>query len=229
MAGGLEHPEFYRWFATDEVESADDSPGIYAWYPVPQIGKPDYEQKDAFRSLLDSFSTRFIAPSLSVRASTTFLLRWEGSIQETTSARFRDLLQGPDDKVSKSMQKIVDKERNREVLARLLTLTIPILASPLYIGMSENLRTRLAQHRDELYDRLSQAREDPEYLQRSRLDQTFASRAIASGFSGDTLVVWTINLEKALGLSSAEDDAKEVAAGTEWLLNRWFRPIFGRR
>lgn len=50
------------------------------------------------------------------------------------------------------------------------------------------------------------------------------------GFSVDTLTAWTLSLTRLQPDTSIDvNTLRSVAETAEWLLNRWYRPMLGKR
>ena len=106
----------------------------------------------------------------------------------------------------------------------------PFAAAPIYVGVAKNLNDRLRQHTEQLFKLAELIRKNPEN-KRKLLESdksTFASRALATGFNEDTVVVWTLNLD-SLFQGVEREDLRAVAESAEWLLNRWHKPLLGKR
>jgi hypothetical protein len=191
----------------------------------------------ASRSLLQRHSTRFASPPLKIDARGAFFTGWRGDIQDSTQDKLRAALagkttaneQGTGELEPSQLDSVLASPQHREILIGILQLATPILSSPIYIGVAKSLRTRLRQHVDVLFKLANAAPATAEERDRLLSDSRFASRAVGMGFSADTLSVWTLNLSAAYPGKSNTDALRAVAETAEWLLNRWHRPLLGRR
>jgi hypothetical protein len=247
----------FKRFGPTELDQVPIKPGVYAWYAKPQIGPADWARaidangadfgEQAFRSVLAKHTSRFTPPSLRVAAHNAFRDTWEGRL--TPSVYDRNVVAINKKELSEteantmkfpkaSMEKMLLSERQRGRMTQLLTSTAtPLLASPLYIGKSVDLRRRVNDHFADLDKWHQVIQRDPNHRDRIRaalfgsdrntgVPDIFATRAIASGFSPDNLEVYVLDIAGTLGIS--DDSALELAEALEWFLNTWHRPILGR-
>lgn len=244
-------------FDSRTIAKAPSCVGLYAWYGRLDAGLKDWELElvngiDAgvyrFTKLLQQHTSRYQAPPLKTKAKGSFAITYEGSLEER-SLNFLQTILNREERFSfefdendsnettrnktkaKHLHDTVDRHKTRGWLVDVLRITTPILSSPVYIGVSENLNNRLGTHLKELRD-LSEATKHNPTNRESLLNapkSSFASRAIGMGFSTESLEVWTLNLETALGVSNDPASLRTMAEAAEWLLNRWHRPTLGRR
>ncbi len=95
-----------------------------------------------------------------------------------------------------------------------------ILVNPLYVGISNSLQTRWKQHRDafQKIKRMQEDREDEELLNATAV-KSFGGRVALKGFNWEYLIFACVekNIERNL------------IGETEYLINRFYNPLFGRR
>lgn len=244
-------------FDSRTISKAPTCVGLYAWYGRLDAGIKDWELElvngiDAgvyrFTKLLQQHTSRYQAPPLATKAKGNFAITYEGLLEER-SLNFLQTILSNEENLSfehdendsqettrnktraKRLHETVERYKTRKWLVNVLRITTPILSSPVYIGVSDNLNTRLNTHLKELRD-LSEATKHNPTDRESLLgapDSSFAKRAIGMGFSTESLEVWTLNLETALGVSNDPVNLRIMAEAAEWLLNRWHRPTLGRR
>ncbi len=236
-------------FSCLDVDEAPDSPGLYAWYGTLKAGPQDWEMKlsngddlghRACRTLLQKHTTRHASPPLTLEGRGAFTTMWKGDLRDTTAETLAGILDqeastpeyaAGGEQYPSQLHEVLSLPRTREILLKVLQVATPILAAPVYIGVATSLRTRLRQHTETLYklskhvDKNPDARRELQKLQKS----TFASRAISIGFSPDSLTAWTLNLASVYPKKEDQDALRMVAESAEWLLNRWYRPMLGRR
>ena len=222
----------------DRVGDAPRKPGIYAWYAVPNAGPQDWATADGLRRFLAFHTRRYVTPTLRLDARTTFKRSWSGSLEETTSAYFDNALglmeePGPaptHDEAAKgktlsaAVERVCADEQQREELVAALRAAIPVLASPLYVGISRNLRKRLQSHVRTFEQLESSDATEEDVAELLDEDKNFAARAFSRDFKADMLEVWCMPLELA-DVARADDIVKSV----EFFLNRWHHPPLGRR
>jgi hypothetical protein len=251
----LSSASFHKISVT-ELERAPTSPGVYAWYPSFTIGALDWKKqldesekdigKTNFTQLLAKQTRRFSPPPLRASVRGSFRDAWSGRLTVDRFEKYADAihvgLEGQESDEfqfpAESINRILDREKQRGRLAKLITeIASPVLISPLYIGRAENLRKRLKEHFSDL-EKWSQAvRRDPSYRQNlwdqlfveknnKKIPDIFATRAVACGFSPDSLEVYVLDIKEEFDLPF--DQASDLAATFEWLINTWCRPILGR-
>jgi len=220
-----------------EAGSLDQTPwgavGLYAWYARPLLGRADWAEDiefgqvesggDRLLSVLTDHAERLTPPDLEIKGKSPFGQRWLGSLSTETIS------------LQKSQRDALDAEDHRSVLAELLSSVAPLFAAPIYIGVTDNLRRRLNDHMGRLqamYDARSREPEGWEppmvQLMGEDADNIFAVRAVKAGFAPEHLVVWVMDLS---GVSSSlgKRAALQIAESAEFTLNRWYRPLLGRK
>lgn len=235
-------------FSCLDVDEAPDSPGLYAWYGTLKVGPQDWEMKlsggddlghRACRTLLQKHTTRHASPPLALEGRGAFATVWKGDLRDMTAETLSAILaqeaaaseDTPGEQYPSQLQEVLGSPRTREILLKVLQIATPILAAPVYIGVATSLRNRLKQHTELLYklskhvDKNPDARREMQKLQKTY----FASRAVSMGFNPDSLTVWTLNLSSVYPKKEDQDALRMIAESAEWLLNRWYRPMLGRR
>ncbi len=239
-------------FTCSTVSQAPESPGLYAWYSKVDIGDSDYvkqifEGKDEgatrFRASLARHTGRHNLPDMHVHIHSSFESEWKATISELTTERFVETLYGnpPVDEQAEqgikkrlaALDKSFETQKTRQLFKRILEDSVPIFASPIYIGVSDNLRRRLTEHVQYLQrlaralDREPQQRED---LRRSASQSgLFAARALAAGFDENLLEVHIQDFSEFAGGEFTVEQLRDIAGSAEWVLNRWHKPYLGRR
>jgi hypothetical protein len=144
----------------------------------------------------------------------------------------RDTLEASDRAAAPKLQTALNTPAMRKALFESLELSAPIFAAPLYIGVAENLRDRLATHAHNLLVHSSRSARSSNYFRNvsdSKILSTFAFRAARQGFSDDNLEVWVLDIAEVADEAKNGQQLRVVAEACEWLLNRWHRPQLGRR
>lgn len=246
-------PSYIKKFSCSEIDLTPESVGLYAWYSKLDAGPPDYmlleeDGKDIgllrLAKLLIKHTERHSSPKLNLNAVGTFSSKWEGHLEDKTFARlqkalaFSDQIESMDseyeNKRSSSLKDTLREPDQREKLVDLLSTVVPFLTAPIYIGVSKNLKSRLLTHRKILQQATEIVSRDPEAKDRflNEKKTNFSIRAIGKGFSLDALEVWIFDLENYFGKKCDPDnlrDLRDLAETAEWLLNRWHRPLVGKR
>ena len=223
----------------DKADEAPERPGLYAWYGRLSVGSADWDeretksndisQKQLLRALR-AHSVKHRQQPLQLEATANFSTRWSGGLESAFPAGWIDV---PEDfstgAVDHSVVRATSSNQGREDFLALLTNSMPVFSSPLYIGLAidQTLRSRLKQHRNKLRRHWDSVSRDPDYLARVN-SENFSDRAIKMGFSPRDLYFYTIHIESDAN-EGAEVSNKELLSSAEWLLNRWANPILGRR
>ena len=230
----------YAWYATPQIGTADWARSL------------DAEGNDlgaeSFKGLFAKHSARFSPPSLNVRSHSAFRDKWSGNLTSSTFERQLEAISKDfdDDEVDdsdafprKEWNSLLASERQRGSLANLLNSIVnPILTSPLYIGRADNLQSRLKDHARDLGKWHNAILRDQGHLAKiyasifedrkyDGIPNIFATRAIASGFSPENMIVYVLDIESALDVKTPK--AIELSYVLEWFLNTWNRPLLGRK
>jgi hypothetical protein len=234
------------------VDQAPKAVGLYAWYGEFDAGPMDWKVDvdpessrdlgiDRLLQATSRHSARYYPPPLEVSVSGRLLRRWEGRLSSTASALMRKKLASPpspeesetdtglDATGASALGKVLERPTLRGAFVDLVSLTAPVFSSPLYVGVTDDLRRRLGEHARDLEKFAGAVDRNPDVQSRlQQADKNFACRAVGSGFPPDALSVWTLNLETLYRDLPAED-ARVLVEAVEWLLNRWHKPQLGKR
>jgi hypothetical protein len=239
-------------FMCDSVRQAPASVGLYAWYGSIATGPADWslsvkngadEGTPRFLSLLARHTTRHNLSPIQLTGSSSFATQFRGSLcDETQAALHKALSDGYtregesavpegtyDERRASVARAVAGVPAQRRALADVLRTATPIFAAPLYIGVATNLRQRLEKHAKNIFAASRWLQENPDKREEMRNHGTFGGRAVGAGFSPDTLEVWTMNLDLLLSELTSVEKQRTVAEASEWFLNRWHRPMLGRR
>lgn len=243
--------EHFVRFTTKDISQVPARVGIYAWYSRTAVGPADYRVDirqgrdigvDRFRSVLQRHTERHTAAPMVTDARGTFSMHYAGVLEDRTAETLKAVLSGEafdsasdyESGRSRALADSIEKPELRAQLVRALGVSSPVLSAPLYIGISVNLRDRLATHTRQLQRLSDLVRREPTARKQLQSNpKSFAVRAIARGFTEEHLEVWVLDLQALLldepdGAASPEE-LRAVAEAGEWLLNRWHRPYLGKR
>jgi hypothetical protein len=205
-----------------DLATAPSASGIYAWYCRPQITDFDLnttiKEIEAASSHDRGAAERVARSMLDDRVFKPFREEpYRAAIEGPLKASYSGSLEHEFDVSSGLISRVVDEPERLRVIREVLEQSAPMFASPLYIGMSINLRDRLATHK-RLIERYRQARlkEVPE-LRNS--DAGFAWQVAKREISPDRLFVFTCEIG---------DGDPSSATDIENILNRLYYPILGR-
>jgi hypothetical protein len=208
-----------------QIETAPPEPGIYAWYYVQVITERDLrdlndgllkeEDEAKRRKLLQNFLLRnvfraFVSPPYDAEMKGPLAPLFSGQLehhQEVSESLLDRLCAAP--------------ERLRAI-KRVLEAAVPEFASPIYIGMTDNLRRRLCTHKS-LIERYRAAEvfitDASSTDDETKRDHSFAREVSERKFSVNGLRVAIRSIE---GQASEQADVENV-------LNRINFPICGRK
>ena len=227
-------------FAFHEIDQSPLGPGIYAWYAVAPIGRRDWEPCvrgsrdhgiDNFLRLLANHTRRFSQIKLRVSAQSSFDTEWKGILEDTAIESLAQMLHGQATTVEEqsTFHDTIHNPRLRELFATLLNIASPTIAAPVYIGRAQCLRSRLKNHSDRISILLHRCADDSSYQDRLPEKDVFADRAVKTGFTDSSLEVHTWDLIKFRDDGFTDEQLTAIAISLELLLNRWHRPLLGRK
>jgi hypothetical protein len=209
-------------FSWHEIGDVPAEPGVYAWYYTPEITAFDLERliaqivtlkeqgataaaKEAVRAFLDeTIFSYFREQPYTAHLRAPLKPRYEGRIEHTPT-------------MSESLlDRLVENPTRLATIREVLEASAPDFASPLYIGMSERLRTRLGQHKA-LIERYG---EMPSIglTEEDQRDQSFAREVRARSIPPPRLFVVVRTIP---GPAGAYVDIENI-------LNRIHYPLLGR-
>lgn len=208
-----------------QLTQAPNTAGVYAWYFRPQITEFDLERAiSEIHSFIEANQTE------SAKAVVRTLLN-ENVMSYYRQDPYDMVLTGPlkprhtgtafhDQQVSDSLViRILENPERLRPLREFLANSAPDFASPLYVGMSDQLRTRLWRHRTliEKYRAFGFRRDSADESEKSE-DSGFARRIVDRKIPPDSLFVQFYETDALSGLH----------VDAENLLNRIYYPILGR-
>lgn len=124
----------------NELSDVAPKPGLYAWYMKLQIGKGNAKTSEDTKEALYKIAESICYPNLDMYLKGHLKLQMKGD--------FRHLWYGHDEnKHSGGLVKVIDNSDGREILNEILEAAVPLLSNPLYIGVSKDLKSRLATHK----------------------------------------------------------------------------------
>jgi hypothetical protein len=208
----------------NRIHDAAPRAGIYSWYYEPYIG--DHDLNKTIADVLELRNRNDM--STATRLLRTFL-------QQNLLSYFRQdpyqvELKGPlkprhvgsadhDQDVSSSViERLLEDPERLRPLRDVLRQSTPYFASPLYVGMSDCLRTRLLRHKHLIRQFRSQSGPTNQDTSFADEEAGFAHRVVRRRIPPDRLFVVTCEIPSVSNLN----------VDAENLLNRMFYPILGR-
>lgn len=224
-----------------DVDQAPESPGIYAWYVKFLATQQDWRLRASpdgdlaiggFLGLIEKYARYYEPVPIELSGRGSYGARWEGEIARDYALGDRDEESGESAKSTKFERLIdsLDTESRRKILAHALESSAPVFSAPLYIGVAEDLRSRLRQHRRDFSRASEWLHDHPEDSEEIRLrGKNFGHRAAARGIAMEHLDVWVLDLAEEQNSGLSVDQLRSMAESVEWLLHRLYTPILGRQ
>ncbi len=221
----------------DEVSDAPVLPGLYSWYAGLGLGELDIADETQTRSALSKQTSKYKPSSLISEIKGNFGALWKGelldkSMDKLSFALSNEYLEYEEQTQENRLNRTLSELSTRKALISNLENCVPVFMSPLYIGISENLRRRLSEHVRifrAIYDQKKSGRNDQNYEEESLDDfgNNFAFRAVQRGFKEDNLKVFVLPFE---GLEDmTQQQIRDIISSVEFLVNRWSKPSLGER
>lgn len=225
-----------RRFSYLELDAAPTGPGIYAWYVDFPAGPADWEPRvvdgvdesvgSTGAALLD-FAAYLRPRPIPLTGAADYDLAWTGVLEpEYLDEALRMALSGDDSGLA-GLTDVMHTPAERRALGEALRSAIPVFSSPIYIGVAQELNDRLSQHKRDYEKAHAHLLTRPENRKQLLAAPSFGVRLAASGIPVDHLAAYTLEIGAGTALAPARRRA--VAHVTERLLQRAFRPLYGRR
>lgn len=210
----------FKW---SEIPDTPTSPGVYAWYYTPEIADFDIDKTiNQLNSLKNGGSHKEAQILLNVFFE-KFLFKYfsedpyEVSLKGPLKPRYKGELAHVSSLSETLLERIIEEPKRLKTIQSTLKLSVPEFASPIYIGMSVNIRKRLIKHKS-LIEQFYSRNEKSDIFQSSDKDQCFAWQIYSRNIHPPNLFV----IAKEIG-----GDSKNYV-DIENILNRIHFPIFGR-
>ncbi len=204
-----------------DLASVPANPGIYAWYYSPELTDHDIEK--AIRKIHEMVAQDrrqgaedLVRTLLEERVFCYFREDpYEARLEGPLKPKFEGILTHQSSPSVSLVSRIVEDPTRLRIIRQVLNVSAPMFASPIYIGMSDNLQHRISKHKS-LIERLRSGAARAVGADDS--DMSFASRVAARRIPPERLFVYTCAIVEA--------DA--AAVDIENVLNRIYYPILGR-
>jgi hypothetical protein len=204
------------------IDDAPSAPGLYSWYYRLSLPRHDVEQlirevksgsRERAKELVAAFFRTFVFRPLEEEPYDAVI---EGKLKPKYSGKLSYVANVSGDLIDRVVE---DVERIRAI-ADVLDASVPHFASPIYIGMSSNLRNRLSRHKALIERFVAARRVSADYVGDGdeEADLSFAKDVARRGLVPGRLVVFVAPTQ------AGGDEYKDV----ENLLNRINFPLCGR-
>ncbi len=210
-----------REYAWDELAAAPEEPGLYAWYLNPDLRVADLNSKSATIENIGTLAKQLRIPDMEVTADGHLSLQLSGHLNH------KHVGHEADDAVSALIDDVLSTDGGRRLFAQIFGAARPCFMSPLYIGVTINLRERIADHRIAI--EREQQRAALGIGSEDMAVQSFARQVWIRQIPWRRLFVHVLPLKSLCDPSTTPDMQRRVAEAVETLLNRLFYPVLGRR
>lgn len=236
MVSGDALPGQLRRFGYLELDGAPTGAGVYAWYLDFPAGAGDWtprivdgtdEAVASTTSALLDFAAYLRPRRIRLSGAGDYDLSWAGELEpDYLDDVLRNALAGKDTALT-DLVDVLHAPAERQALGEALRAMNPVFSAPIYIGVAQELRARLAAHKHD-YERAHRFLSgQPENRQALLASPKFGVRLAAAEVPVDHLSAYT--LEIGADTQLRPDRRRAVAHVLERLLQRAFRPLYGRR
>jgi hypothetical protein len=220
-----------------ELSKAPDAPGLYAWYAQLGLTDQDWEPDPQdgvdraagyLTSAVREYARIHEPRTLHLNGTGTYQLPWTGMLKRSSIADSRE--GGEDTAAASRLGELAADPAVRRLLISLLRRSTPVFASPLYIGVTDNLRMRLSKHMKDYEAAKNAFGQNPSLkLGRQFEGKTFGERLAASGLQLNYLQCWILPAKLHTQDENSSASVRDVTDAAEWILQRIFLPVLGRQ
>lgn len=212
----LEYPTLLQW---EQIAQTPDSAGAYAWYYTPRIAKFDIEKIEKEIKTIGAHDRReahdILKAFLSTRLFSTFEEHpYDVSIKGKLKPSYKGQLQHQFSVSDSLVNRLVDEPERISDIFKYIEKMVPLFASPLYVGMADNLKRRLSQH----VNLIIRFRDSGVPSAEGSVDAGFAAEVVRRNMSPQNLSV---------SIYPVDDKFDRVHADVENILNRILHPVIG--
>jgi len=215
----------YWW---TQIAAIPQKPGVYAWYYLPELTEFDLRDTVAKIQSFTDVNDKESASEVVKDFLYTFVFQYfreepyqavlRGSLKPKYEGSIEHIPELSEDLVTR----IVEDPNRIFTIKQVLEKSVPNFSSPLYIGMSENLNSRVGRHKKLIEKYYSQAAiQNIQYQSLNETedrDQSFAMRVVSRKIQTTRL---------AVAINVLEDVGKRYV-DIENILNRIHYPLLGR-
>jgi hypothetical protein len=215
-------------YSYNQISDVSSQAGLYAWYMKMQVGKANINSPENMAKALCKLAQTVCYPNLEMHVQGHLNLQLKGDLSHIWYGH-------GDNEHSSTLKDVINNPEGRSILGEIFDLAVPLMSSPLYIGVSKNLKARLQTHA-----RLIEAYKKDSTRKKSDLDNTlpvddaesldsdksFAQRIADRGIDSNRLIVGVMLIEQN---KRSPELIRRTVEAAETILNRIFYPILGRR
>lgn len=201
----------------DEGGSIPESKGIYAWYLDFSKFKV-FSSKKEFSEKLKLLDKLIATDELNGRVK-SFFKNYNVKLEEDRLFVQKYIVDETDEEIIFG-EKLDDLTLGECKDIMDLLSNFSVLVNPLYVGISVSLKKRWLQHRSSFNKviEMQNNNEEGEYILQEGL-KSFGGRVALKGFNWEYLIFACVE----------KDIERSLIAETEFLINRFYSPLFGRK
>ena len=215
-------------FNWSDISGVPSAPGIYAWYYLPEV--PDYDLTTAIervQALQKAGDRKNATATIECFLESTIFQYFQekpfsASLRGPLKPTYEGVLNHKPSMSGSLIDRLLEDPTRLRTIKDVLESSAPNFSSPLYIGMSEDLNTRLLQHKrfiEKYREQLSSKPSAPNKLTNGeRGDQSFALEVATRGMPPSRLFA---------KIQVIADDGHRYV-DLENILNRIHYPLLGR-
>lgn len=220
-----------------QLDLAPACPGIYAWYarlplapsdwkPAPNKNGVDMAGGYFIRAIRD-YAAVHREQDVTLQGTGSYGVRWTGLL---TRDSISDEAQQDNDVLTQRMGDALNDPEIRRALIALLGASVPAFASPLYIGVATDLQVRLQQHKADFESAMQVIRNNPLTAKSFYADGSkFGERLAGAGLALDEVVCFVLPVDVGGESGLSHQEQRKLAGKAEWILQRIFQPVLGRK
>jgi len=197
-----------------------DVSGVYAWYLKSEISQGEIKRCIQEMGVIEDRNAKIEIIRETIKANlirpvspSPYRVELEGDLMPSYQGDINFIEHLDADMLGR----FVDDPNELEVLGELISLTSPAFASPLYIGMSSNLRKRINQHKKLIQKNDEQ--NTSSFTKNSEGPQSFANEISRRSIDFTRLFVQILEMDREV----------QYVRDLEYMLNRISYPIFGKK
>lgn len=179
----------YLWA---DLGSAPEASGVYAWYYIPEITDYDLERTiEAVQSSSERIEAELVIRTmLDGRLFHYFREKpYTATISGALKPAYAGYLEHETEASASLVSRLASEPERLRTIRDVLSLSAPMFASPLYIGMAKVLRSRLANHKKLIEQFRSSVPRDGQTIRNS--DAGFAWQIAKRKIPPERLLIYT--------------------------------------
>lgn len=207
-----------------QLSKCPESPGVYAWYFRPELTDHDIEKLISDIKKDELNSKQVIEYFLNERIFKYFRQKqYHVEISGQLKPKYTGQIEHVQEPSSGLIERVQENPKRLFIIRALLEKSTPLFASPLYVGMSKNIKVRINQHCNfikQLRDKSSNSfLRLQQYSILTEEEKSFAERVVEREIPPSRLFI---------AYQVVEPTEENVYVDLENIINRIYYPTFGR-